>query len=279
MRPHIEFIHSDDMPWQTQAVGAARADVSHKMLSIDDTSQEMSLLINYPAGWRRDAAERLCVDEEIFVLEGELHIGGTRYDEGCYAHFPAGYLREPSSECQNGAIVLTFYSGKPSGGDSSSSYNKARLVEKISLYTEGWDSDYVGINSPEIAGSGSRKKLLRTDPENGDQTWIMGIIPSYQETKVESHPVVQECFMIGGDMAGNCGLLVKGSYFWRPRDILHGPYGTKTGCTILSRSKGGSLVVDYYDLAEPFSFEPIHRVSVPEELAVYSQEKFPEKRY
>lgn len=279
MRPHIEFIHSNDMPWQPHPVGAARTDVKHKMLSIDDTSHEMSVLIQYPAGWSRNTGERLSVDEEIFVLEGELQIGGIRYDEGCYAHLPAGYVREPSSESPNGAVVLTFYSGKPSSADDNIRYDAARLVTKIALYEEGWDSDYVGINSPEIAGSGSRKKLLRTDPDNGDQTWIMGIIPSYQETKVESHPVVQECFMISGDMAGNLGLLVKGSYFWRPRDILHGPYGTKTGCTILSRSKGGSLVVDYYDLAEPFSFNATHRVSVPEELVVYSQEKFPEKRY
>ena len=48
-----------------------------------------------------------------------------------------------------------------------------------------------------------------------------------KKKKVESHPVVQECFILNGEIEGNCGTMVKGSYFWRPRDILHGPYGTK----------------------------------------------------
>ena len=72
----------------------------------------------------------------------------------------------------------------------------------------------------------------------------MGVIQSYREKRVESHPVVQECYMVWGEMSGNTGLLVTGSYFWRPPEILHGPYGTKTGAIILSRTEGGSLTVD-----------------------------------
>lgn len=277
MRDWIEFIHAPDMPWDEAPLGPGRADVAHKLLSRDETSGGTSSVVRYPAGWRREGRESLSVEEEIYVLEGALDIGGETFGPGDYTCLPKNYPRE-NAQSEHGAVVLTFFAGVPETTDETD-FDARAHVPRQSLYDDGWDVDYAGVNSPEIAGSGSRKKLLRTDPVTGDQTWLMGVIPSYREKLVESHPVVQECYIIWGEMSGNTGLLVEGSYFWRPEEILHGPYGTKTGAVILSRTEGGSLTVDYYDLDEPFRHDPPHRVAVPEELVVYAQPKGPTPRY
>ncbi len=277
-RPHIEFIHTNDMPWITKDLNSFLKGINYKILSIDSKSKESSLILKYPKGWKKNKNLNLMVNEEIYVLSGSININNIELDEGCYAYIPAYYPRELYFS-NKGAEVLSFFSGKISYTKNRYKFDKKNLIKKISLYEEGWDNNYKGINSPEIASSGSKKKLLRTDKYNGDQTWIMGVIPSYQEKKVESHPVVQECFILNGEIDGNCGKMIEGSYFWRPRDILHGPYGTKTGCTILSRSKGGRLIVDYYDLDKPFDFKSKHQVFVPKNLKEYSNKKLKKNKY
>ena len=271
-RSHIEFIHSNSMPWVKKHLDPLFKNVIYKTLSLDNDTKEMTAVLKFPKKWNQQKPSSLTVDEEIYILSGSININNIQLDEGSYSYLPAYYHRE-NFFSQNGAEVLSFFSGKISYTCDFKKFNKNKLIEKISLYQDGWDKNYIGINSPEIASSGSRKKLLRTDPYTGDQTWIMGVIPSYQEKKVESHPVVQECFILSGEIEGNCGTMVKGSYFWRPRDILHGPYGTKTGCTILSRSKGGKLIVDYFDLDKPFDFNSRHNVVVPDKLLKYSRKK------
>jgi len=280
-RPHIEFIHAFDMPWTKGLYGGARNDVEHKLLSYDSENSEASVLVRYPAGWTRGEAEYLSADEEIYVLDGAIEINGRRYTRSAYAYFPAGHVRRTASS-SGGAVALTFFSGEPRGAKGNPPaglYDERRFIAWKSLFEEGWDADYSGVNSPEIAASGSRKKLLRTDPKTKDQTWLMGILPSYREKKVESHPVVQECYIIDGELPGNYGLMLPGAYFWRPPEILHGPFGSKTGSIVLSRTKGGALTVDYYDLDEPHRFEPVHRPVVPPEFRMYAQAKRPRPRY
>ena len=271
-RPHIEFIHTNNMPWIKKNLDPFLKRVLYKVLSFDKDTKEMTALLKYPKNWEQKTSLSLSVDEEIYILSGSISMNNIHLDEGCYAYLPANYPRK-NFFSSNGAEVLSFFSGKINYTKNKKIYNKKKLIKKISFYDDGWDTNYEGINSPEIAASGSRKKLLRTDKDTGDQTWIMGVIPSYQEKKVESHPVVQECFILNGEIEGNCGTMFKGSYFWRPRDILHGPYGTKVGCTILSRSKGGKLIVDYYDLDKPFNFESKHQVVVPKNMLKYSRKK------
>jgi hypothetical protein len=280
-RPHIEFIHAPDMPWRKGLYGGGRDDVEHKLLSRDGATGASSVLVRYPAGWRRRSPEHLLVDEEFYVLDGAIEINDRSYSASAFANLPAGFLRHQAGSA-TGAVLLTFFSGEPRarpGQSPAGLYRPGGLVEWKCLIEEGWDGDYSGVNSPEIAASGSRKKLLRTDPATGNQTWIMGILPSYREKKVESHPVVQECYIIDGELPGNYGLMLPGAYFWRPPEILHGPYGSKTGAIVLSRTEGGSLTVDYYDLDEPHSFDPPHRVVVPADLRIYSQAKRPRPRY
>lgn len=71
---------------------------------------------------------------------------------------------------------------------------------------------------------------------------------------------------MSGSIAGNAGIMHPGAYFWRPPDIKHGPYGSKTGNIILMRSQGGALATDYYDPDATFRFDAPHQPVLPPEL-------------
>ena len=73
-RPHIEFIQSQALAWAPSPWQGLYGDTEVKVLSRDEGSGETSNLIRYPAGWSRTDPEYLAVDEELYVLGGELTI-------------------------------------------------------------------------------------------------------------------------------------------------------------------------------------------------------------
>jgi hypothetical protein len=83
--------------------------------------------------------------------------------------------------------------------------------------------------------------------------------------KAETHPVVEEMYLLEGSMAGNLGVMHAGAYFWRPANVLHGPYGSRSGCLILFRSRGGPLSTEFHDEGD-FSWTPEHKPILPPEL-------------
>lgn len=266
-RPHIEFIQPQQLPWQRYA-GAGRAEVEAKLLSDDAATGESSLILRYPSGWSRPAPEYLTVDEEIYVLEGALTIGGVTYRAHDYAYLPKGFPRAASSSA-DGAVVITFYSGAAqviAGAAPAGVYDATRFLPRTNLDETGWDKDYAGVDSPELVKAGARKKMLRTDPVNGDQTWLINTPAYWSETKVETHPVVQEMVLLSGEIAGPEGLMRPGAYFWRPADLRHGPFGSRTGNVILMRSKGGRLSTQYFTPDKPFVFDPPYRPVLPPHL-------------
>ena len=48
----------------------------------------------------------------------------------------------------------------------------------------------------------------------------------------EFHSCPEEIYVLGGDVTGRFGTMTEGSYFWRPRHVLHSPMGSETGCEL-----------------------------------------------
>lgn len=265
-RAQVEFIQAQVLPWQTGILGGALNDTEAKVLSRDDDSGAVSMVLRFPAGWSHREPFHLAAAEEFVVLEGDLTVNGVEYTELGYANFPAGHPRHTVSS-KSGAVLVSFFDRAPDVVTGESASGAANgFIEKIDVLREGWDADYSGINSPELAAAGARKKILRADSGGGDQTWFIGTLPLWRERKVETHPVVQEMFLLSGTMSGNTGIMQPGAYFWRPEGIQHGPYGSKTGNVILMRSQGGALSTEYYDPDTPFTFDVPHRPVLPPEL-------------
>lgn len=277
-RPHIDFIQSQVLPWQRDLYGGGRPGVETRILSLDTETGASSLLIRYPAGWSRAGPEHLEADEEFFVLDGAIQINGTRYAEKCYAHFPEGYLRTAAAS-KDGAVVLTFFSAEPhptASDKPSSRYDAKRLVEHIDVLAAGLSKDFSKLGNASSPGvKASANRILREDPYDHEQTWILCSSPLFRGGVVETHPVVEELFLVSGEKASNTGLLQQGAYFWRPPGIPHGPFGSKTGAVNFFRTKGGPLETEYVGGEENFTWTPEHRPVLPPELQEQGREPWP----
>ncbi len=261
-RPHIEFIHQQLLPWETGLYGGARPDVQVRTLSRDDETGASSLIVRYPPGWQREGPEYLLVDEEFFVLSGSLEINGASYHDLCYGFFPAGHVRERASS-PNRSIVLTFFEGEPKLGEGHPPVPAAgdRLVRRIDAVDGEWGTGFHPLFPP-----GAGRKYLRKDPHDGEQSWLLGTMPLRSGRRREKHPVVEEMFLLAGELVGPLGVMHPGAYFWRPPEIWHGPFGTKTGNLMLFRTKGGPLSTEYDETLLDFSWTPKHQPVLPPDL-------------
>jgi hypothetical protein len=122
--------------------------------------------------------------------------------------------------------------------------------------------------------SGAGRKFMRQDPVTGEQTWILGTMPLRSGRRPEKHPVVEEMFLVSGELVGNLGVMHAGAYFWRPPEIWHGPYGSWTGNVMLFRTRGGPLSTVYTEDEREFDWTPAHRPVLPAGLAELGGEPY-----
>ena len=202
-------------------------------------------MMKYPTNWILPEAHYLDSDEELFVLEGDLWVGSVRYAKGDYAYLPAGMPR-PSMRSDTGAVVMTFHEGthRTVYGDAPVGlYDPTRLIAKIESEKMPWGDPSDPIVAATANGAG--RKLLREDPRVGDRTWLLRFGPDDPKKmthgRTETHPVVEEVFLMEGEISMPYGTLKPGAYFWRPPDIPHGPVGTLKGLFGLFRCKGGPM--------------------------------------
>jgi hypothetical protein len=257
-RPHIEFVQAQHLPWQK----GPRDGVDCKLLSRDAATGALSAIFRYPPGWQAPA-ETLDWDEEFFVLDGRLDHGGTAYGADCYAFWPRGFARRPLS-APGGATVLTFFAAR-----DPRPYDPARLVERTDLRQGAWTANLEAMGLAKMATT-SRIREMRSDPATGEITYITAVIPYFQEDQSERHPVVQEIFVLAGEVAGPQGVMRAGAYVWRPENKTHGPYGSTTGAVFFFRSHGGPQSTEW-DPPSPHDFDPAHAPVLPPELAAHGQ--------
>lgn len=268
MRPFIEFLQSQVLPWSEGLHGGGRGQVRSKILSIDDGTGASSALIQYPPGWSFPEPHHLDVDEELFVLGGDLTIGELTYTEKCYAHLPAHFARAQASSA-SGAAVITFFSGEATvrvGAPAVDACDRSRLVE----FVDGFDGEWGGNFHPRFP-PGAGRKFLRRDPHDGEETWLLGTMPLRSGRRPEKHPVVEEMYLVSGELVSPLGVMQPGAYFWRPPEEWHGPFGSKTGNLFLFRTKGGPLSTVYTDHEVEFTWSPKHRPILPPELSQYGE--------
>jgi hypothetical protein len=262
-RPHVEFVHEQVLPWVAGGEAAGRPGTEARILSLDADTGSRSLVLRYPAGWSRPGPESLAADEELLVLSGELVINGVVYDALSYVFLPAGLVRRTASS-GSGALVLTFFEGQPDflPNEPAGVVGTERLIER----THALDSEWGGGFHPQFP-PGAGRKYLRQDPVTGDQTWLLGTMPLRFGLRPEKHPIFEETFLLSGEVVSPIGLMHQGAYFWRPPEVWHGPYGTKTGNLYLFRTKGGALSTDYGEPMDRFDWHPPHRPVLTPELA------------
>ncbi len=256
-RPHIEFIFSQSLGWQACASLAGRGGLECKLLSHDDALDETSAVLKMPAGWSRSVASDL--QEEVYLLDGELDIGGTRLSRDGYWRVPAGVEHRWSTD--TGAVALVLQNG-------ASPLDERQLVA-IDTPRMPWDRS--GVPEPlEFMGIG--RKVLFIDADTGlHRTWLVSVAPQIAPSgallATETHGCAEEVFMLAGDITGPQGQMTPGAYFWRPQDTFHGPFGSRAGGLALTRFRHGPQTTIFHDRTRPFAFEAPYRPDLPAELA------------
>ena len=115
---------------------------------------------------------------------------------------------------------------------------------------------------------GVRRLGLRKDPDTGDTTWLLDVDETGmgdEVNRLETHPVVEEVFVLSGEMHMPMGVLKQGAYFWRPPNIPHGPVGTKTGALGIFRCKGGPLTTEWSEESYPVTWNAPYDPILPDE--------------
>ena len=257
-RPWIEFIQSQRLPWQDDALPRLRPGAALRCLSRDARAGACSVLLRYPPGFAT-APIALDCDEELFVIDGTLQVGAQTLGPYGYAHLPAGHDAGPCGS-EQGAIVLTFFATEPLASSQPRSPDPRRLVPALDALALPYTGDFHPQFPP-----GAGRRLLYRDPVTRDTTWLLGTLPLRRAERSEVHPTVEEMYLLAGEVHGDRGVMRPGAYFWRPPGVAHGPYGTQTGNLYFFRTRGGGLSTTYVDAARPFQWRPPYAVVLPAE--------------
>lgn len=271
-RPYIEFIHSQHLPWQ--AAPPAFGGAAWKPLSRDTESGATTALLRFPVG-RTTLAARFAADWELFVLDGRGRLGEFALDVHSYAYVPAAWPAGAVT-AERDLVMLAMFSAAPDAAAKDTHCDPSRLIGPVDTTLLKWDNR--GID-PNINHLHAARKNLRLSPDGDCRTYLLGGMPHGfppGDTPLETHPHVEEFFMISGDMSVHCGVMRAGAYFWRPPGIPHGRDCTRSGYLLFCRTPGSNRTVSHWSSERyPVSFQPAHRPVLPPELCAAGAEALP----
>lgn len=266
-RDHIEFVQSQKITWRKLPSDAARPGVECRVLSRDQESGAASVILRYPCDFKIEEEHYLNNVEEFFVLDGELRIGGTPYERHSYAYLPTGFPRN-GMVAPEGAVVLTFFEGIHKNIFAPSPGYDESCLKIINSVTE---KDFLDSVDPKVIGDGIKKLVLRQDRDNGERTWLLSMGPNNpevtKEAPLETHPNVEEMYLVSGEISMPSGVMKKGAYFWRPGGIQHGPVGTLAGGLMFFRCKGGEFKTYWTEERYPIIWDAPYQPILPRQLA------------
>jgi len=241
-RGFVGFINQQDLPWEEFRVKGVASGLKAKPLSRDGKSGAVSLLLSYPPGWRSRADSNYhSGDEEIFVLEGDLTIGGRTLTDRCYSFIPAGVTHGPVSS-RNGCLALTFFDQEPdviASKESKPGARPDRAVEYKNYFDEPWalsDARAKSKTPPPLL-----MKVLRRDEQTGARTWIAGVLSGHPNSAWETRPTWEEGYLLEGEYRlaeclngkSKAGVYTPGSYFFRPAGLPYvGPDAGANGYAV-----------------------------------------------
>jgi hypothetical protein len=221
--------------------------LQRKLLSQSTSMGAVSQITHVPAGWIQPAGYDE-VDNEVFVLEGDLSIGegidAEKLTKYSYSYMPAGVMRGPVKSRQ-GAVLMQWLKGAPKFVVSNRDREGARTHARVRDWNNYKGPWYIDKPFPDyrIGGNfkGALHKLLREDPDTGEMTWMSfnSGIPAPPSARLgnfgggyEVHPSFEEYFFpekSNDTVIGEClkqGLTPvtygNNTYWWRPGGIGHG---------------------------------------------------------
>lgn len=275
-RPHTDFIQSQLAPSRVLGASNSQPGVTGTPLSYDAKgTRAVTVVFRFPANWSMTRPHYVNSDQEFFVLEGELEINGERYRTGDYAYLPAGFAHQSRSSGP-GATLLNFYEGEhlafyeptPAG-----MYLPEKLIRKQVTEDLPWQpARDLSFNSlgPEV-----QEKRLRHDASTGESTWLIEVAADSAEAAgslrpVVAHAVVEEMYVLQGEIATPRGTMSSGAYTWRAPGMPRGPWASRTGHRLLVRSRRGALATKRSAEAAPVVWDAPYDPVIPENMRSFA---------
>jgi hypothetical protein len=246
-RPHIEPYDSRHAPFRRMTLPGFARGMWYRMLSVDPDTGACSLHVRLEGGCRMPPGFSLS-EFELFLMHGELSMGGQALRPGHYLWVPAGVGLQGLTTRRGCEFLLLYNFGEPSFRESGADHPGAPRDALVSLnaYEDlTWRS---GTRMPAVA-SGCFVKILRLDPVTKGYTFLYCMTPNFRQDNISYHDCAEESFHIWGTShMMQFGDLPTGGYFWRPPYINHGAFSSRLGCLALGRTDS--------DLFNYFHFNP-----------------------
>lgn len=275
-RPHIDFIRSQLAPSRVLGATNSQPGVTGTPLSYDAKgTRAVTVIFRFPQNWSMTRPHYVNSDQEFYVLEGELEINGTLYRRGDYAYLPAG-LAHTSRSSGPGATLLNFYEGEhlafyeptPAG-----MYQPEKLIRKLVSEELPWQVS----REPAFAtlGPDVREKRLRHDAATGESTWLIDVGADAADAgpllrPTVSHAVVEEMYVLRGEIATPRGKMTSGAYAWRAPGQPRGPWGSRTGYQLLVRSRRGALATTLSPTPVRLVWDAPYDPAIPENMKSFA---------
>ena len=236
-RPHTENLNSFDVtPTAWRPDGLPRG-IMIRILNEDDRTGAVTAVLEVPAGWCWNGVGYCSADQDFFVLDGAIRIGGQWLENGGFCYYPGG-VAQGGWETNRGCRLYAIFNDRPAFSDANESTVDARSDLTVP-FLDSWAMDWfdpLAVSKPSVAlPPGIFVKVLRQNPETGASSRLTGLMPGWHAEGIEVHPIREESLCISGDV--NLGMvdgkpgytLTMGSYYSRPPGISHGPLSTKNG--------------------------------------------------
>jgi hypothetical protein len=222
--PYPAFVQADDLEG---AFMAGLPGVRAKQFQGDARSHRSSSRLLIPADWEFSTGAAPDMSVEIFVLAGEIEVGGISLRAGGYAYLPSGSMGA-SMRSRSGAHILYFLSEVDD-----------RAVIQVPLIT-GMDSATWEPVSDEADDFGLSEMVLRSDPGSGARTWLLKIDPVAQQAWQAYSADIEGYLIKGNYQHSECvdgkpvsDVYHDGGYFLRPAGAVNaGPAAKATVTTI-----------------------------------------------
>ena len=96
--------------WREMPIADATPCVSVSRLRVEDGGA-IWILVRFPAGWSRPQAGSYSVEEEFWLLEGDLELSGVRHSAGAHVLVAADEIRT-GSQSVGGALAVARFGGR-----------------------------------------------------------------------------------------------------------------------------------------------------------------------
>jgi len=258
-RDHVEIAYPaelESIEWKIANMNTEGC--TTKILSLDKESGEGTEEVDVPEGWET-AIGHFNHDMEVFVLDGDVDIGGFHLHKYSYSFVPAGIPVGPFKGVTKAKMLwmpfgtLEFstaeYEGEEMKKDGAACLHK-NLQEhpRYGEYIPCIDTPSMPWQQTSLLPPGSARKSLRGSIA-GPSSWVLGLVPQWIEGNfLASHPTSEETYTLEGSIGGHWSMaddpfnrrhaiMEKTGYYWRPAHVPHGPFYTDTGCMLFFRTQ------------------------------------------